>query len=104
VVSYFKTFSRFMDAPMIGTLVRTSAFLLHNKDSKELPGKTDVLSAFRQAGRELALQGRISSKTSKKAMQRVIEIPAIARLLMNIRPLRARLIAQGLKTGAIHFK
>jgi multimeric flavodoxin WrbA len=104
VVSYFKTFSRFMDAPMVGRLVRTSAFLLHNKGEHELPRKGDVLKAFRQAGRELVAKGRISRRTEKRATQRVIEMPALVRLLMKVRPLRSRLLEKGLKRGAIRFK
>jgi multimeric flavodoxin WrbA len=104
VVSYFRTFSRFMDAPMVGRLVRTSAFLLHSKGADELLRKGEVLRAFIQAGRELAAKGRITRKTEKRATKSVIEMPALIRLLMKVKPLRSRLVDEGLKKGAIHFK
>jgi multimeric flavodoxin WrbA len=103
-VSYFRTFSRFMDAPMVGQLVRTSAFLLHTKDEKDLPKKREILEAFRQAGKELATSGAIAGRTKRQATKNVIEMPSIIRLLMKVRPLRSRLVEEGLKKGAIHFR
>jgi multimeric flavodoxin WrbA len=104
VVSYFKVFSQFTDAPMVGRLVRTSAFLLHNKDEQELPKKANVLAAYRQAGRELALTGAITGKTTKQATQKVIDIPFMVGLIMKVKPLRRKLVEVGLRKGLIHFR
>jgi multimeric flavodoxin WrbA len=103
VVSYFRTYSRFMDAPQIGTLVRTAAMLLHNKTAQELPAKTAVLGGFRQAGRDLVLYGRIGRKARKQATRPVIPIPAIAGLLMKIKLLRPVILKHAAKAGAIQF-
>ncbi len=104
VVSYFKTFSKFMDAPMVGTLVRKSSSLLQHKDEKTFTKKAIVLDAFREAGKELATVGKISSKTQKLATRNVIEMPLIIHLLMKIQPFRAKLVQEGLKRNVINMK
>jgi multimeric flavodoxin WrbA len=104
VVSYFKTFSRFMDAPMVGVLTAKSSLLLKKEGDKAPPKKALVISAFREAGRELAESGRIARKTMKHASQHVIDLPYSVRLLMMIRPMRARMVKEGLRRDLIHFK
>lgn len=96
VISYFETFSKFMDAPMVGLLVRKSSFLFKKMDEKTSPKKATVLKAFWEAGRELATMKKISTKTQKMAALDILEIPFITRMLMKIRPLKSRLIEKGL--------
>jgi multimeric flavodoxin WrbA len=104
VVAYFKTFSRFMDAPMVGVMTARSSMLLAKENREAPPKKALVFDAFRQAGRELAGMRRITRKTMKSASQHVIDLPFPVRLLMKIRPLRARMVKEGLKRDLIHFK
>jgi multimeric flavodoxin WrbA len=79
VVSYFKTFAKFLDAPIVGVLVRKSigameeAKIVGVKPLK--PVITDVANAFIQAGRELATQGKITAGTQRKANQHILGIP-----------------------------
>lgn len=103
-VTYFKTFARFMDAPMAGTLVRTASFLLQKKDEADFPKKMMVLNAFQAAGRDLALMGKVSNRNQKRATQNVIQIPTLIGLLMKIKPLRGKLLAEGIKKNAVSFK
>ena len=71
-LSYFTTFAKYTDAPVVGTLVRKMAMMLEQKDS---PLVQEVLSAYVQAGRELVSQGRISDGTQRKANQPLLKIP-----------------------------
>ena len=89
VISYFKTFSTFMDAPMVGTLVRKSGKLVGHGKSPEkeklFPKIYDVYEAYEQAGRELATSGRIEAQTEKRANQHIINLPPMGNLLMKFR-------------------
>lgn len=96
VASYFKTFSKFMDAPMVGVLVRKSSFLLRNMDEKTIPKKAIILNAFREAGRDLATKGTISKKSKKYAELNILQFPVLIKLLMKIRPLKSTLVKSGL--------
>ena len=79
VVSYFKTFSKFLDAPIVGALIRKSIGMMKIDSSQGTDGQnpliTEVRDAYTQAGRELALQGRITAKTQKKANRQLLNIP-----------------------------
>ncbi|MCX8128842.1 MAG: flavodoxin family protein [Clostridia bacterium] len=101
VVSYFRTFSRFMDAPMVGTLVRQSSFILQSKSDRELAEKKSVFDAFFDAGKEIAIKGKVSKRTQKRANQNVVKMPPLVRLLMKFKPLRAKIIEEGLKRNAV---
>jgi hypothetical protein len=89
-VSYFSTFARFVDAPIVGTLVRKMSMLLEQKDS---PLVQEVLAAYVQAGRELVLQGRISSATERRANQPLLKIPFLD-FLMHFQLFKRRAIEQ----------
>jgi multimeric flavodoxin WrbA len=89
-LSYFSTFSRYVDAPIVGTLVRKMSILLEQKDS---PLVQEVMKAYMQAGKELALQGRISPQTERKANQPLLKIPFLD-FLLNFRAFKRRAIEQ----------
>lgn len=90
-ISYFKTFSRFMDAPMVGQLVRPTAQSLyayfHSEITVNNPLADGVIAAYLKAGEELALLGRITRRTQSTANQSILPIPPLFRLLMKL-PLR----------------
>ncbi|MCX7779939.1 MAG: flavodoxin family protein [Negativicutes bacterium] len=97
VVSYFQTYARFLDAPIVGTLTRT----LIGEFEKCKAGKADensplseVARAYIQAGRELASLGRITKATEKKANQNIIGIPCFD-LLMKFRWFKNMAIKRG---------
>lgn len=79
VVSYFKSFSRFMDAPQVGTIIRRSGKLTgHGKDlekEKQYPKILESYKALSLAGQELATKGSISKKNQRIASQDIIPIP-----------------------------
>lgn len=79
VISYFKTFSRFMDAPQVGTIVRrlgkTTGHGKNPEAEKKYPKIIDSYMAIEQAGKELAVFGKITKGTQKKASQDIIPIP-----------------------------
>jgi multimeric flavodoxin WrbA len=79
ILEYFKTFSRFMDAPQVGILVRNGAGLAGRgsgagalADSRRL---AQVYAAYEQAGRELAVEGRILRSTQRIANQEILPVP-----------------------------
>lgn len=78
-VAYFRTFSRFMDAPLAGELVRNGGALAgHGKDAlaaERFPRIQEVYAAYREAGRELARYGRICKSTQRRANQEIVPIP-----------------------------
>jgi hypothetical protein len=81
VVSYFKTYAKFLDAPVVGTLVRKMSGTLQETDN---PLVNSVLAAYVQAGRELATMGRITAVTEKKANKAFLDIPFFD-FLMNFK-------------------
>lgn len=107
-VEYFRTFSRFMDAPLAGTLVRhTAQGLMQAREpsgANRFPRAADVFAAYRQAGRELALHGKVARSTEKRASRSILEIPLPVRLLMklNVRFIKQQAAkkAQGLVPAA----
>jgi hypothetical protein len=79
VISYFRTFARFMDAPHVGELVRNGGKLAgygHDPERrKRFPRLDRAYAAFIQAGRELAREGRIHPRTRRIASQEIIPVP-----------------------------
>lgn len=92
---YFRTYARFMDAPRVGELVRTGGRLFgHGHDPQAVdrfPKIAQVYAAYRQAGRELAEQGRISSATQRRANQEIIPVPFFS-LLKRLRPFKQMMV------------
>lgn len=89
---YFRTFSRFMDAPHVGELIRKSSHLVLetiNKPTTQAdPVITQILQSYATAGEELAISGRISQKTQARANQDIIHIPRWSMILKHIPSLR----------------
>jgi multimeric flavodoxin WrbA len=81
VVAYFKTYAKFLDAPIVGTLVRRMSGTLEETDSARV---ASVLEAYVQSGRELATQGKIAAGTERKANQALLGIPFLD-FLMNFK-------------------
>ena len=104
VVSYFKTFSRFMDAPQAGTIIRRSGQILgHGKSpekEKQFPKIFESYQAIENAGKELAKFGKISRKTQKKASQDIIPVPFFS-ILKKFKWFKKKSI-QKLKDRPIH--
>jgi len=87
VISYFRTFSRFLDAPVAGIIRRKSGGLVgHGKDierENRYPVIQDVYSAIETAGYEVATRRRISVKTSRKASAGIIAMPWFIEFLLH---------------------
>jgi multimeric flavodoxin WrbA len=79
VLAYFATFSKFMDAPQVGALVRNGGLLAgYGHDpaaAARLPKLGAVYAAYAQAGRELATRGRITPSTQRQANQEIVPVP-----------------------------
>lgn len=78
IISYFKTYSRFMDAPIIGTLVRKSGELSgygNQSFYNKYPILKEIYKAYEIAGEELACNRKISKKTQGLASRPLIYIP-----------------------------
>ncbi len=91
VLSYFRAFARFMDAPHMGELVRNGGKLvgygLDPEKRKKFPRLEKVYAAYIQAGRELALEGRINQRTQRIANQEIIPVPFF-KILKNLPPFK----------------
>ena len=79
VTTYFKTFSKFIDAPQVGTIIRRSGKVTgHGKNpdkEKQYPKILESYEAIELAGKELVAKGRISRKTQKTASQDIMNVP-----------------------------
>ncbi len=91
VLSYFRTFSRFLDAPQVGALVRNGGRLSgygHDPErEKRVPRIFDVYAAYEQAGRELATKGRIRRSTEQRANQEIVPMPMFG-ILKRLKPFK----------------
>ncbi len=96
---YFRLFARFMDAPQLGELIRNGGRLFgygHNPQAVErFPKIGAVYAAYRQAGRELAQNGRVSPTTQRRANQEIIPVPLFG-LLKRLKPFK-QIMAQKAK-------
>ncbi len=95
VISYFKTYSKYMDTPLAGMLVRNAGRLAgHGADperEKFLPKLSQVYEAYEQAGHELAEKGCISKATQKKANQEIMPF-RMFHILKRLRPLKSKFV------------
>ncbi len=104
VLSYFRTFSRFMDSPQVGVLLRNGGRLSgHGRDpdrQKRFPKILEVYAAYEQAGRELAREGRIRGGTQRRANQEIIPVPFFGFLKrLPFKTLKRRFIVEARKMG-----
>jgi len=102
VLSYFRTFSRFMDAPRVGVLVRNGGRLSgYGSDlgrQKKFPKILQVYAAYEQAGWELAKEMRIRNGTQRRANQEIIPVPFFGLLKrLPFKPLKRRFIEEARK-------
>jgi hypothetical protein len=76
---YFRTYARFMDAPLVGELIRNSGKIFEKAGNpigmERFPKIRKVYAAFEQAGYELSQLGRISTATQRQASQEIIPVP-----------------------------
>lgn len=97
VISYFETYSKFMDATCRGQLVRNAGILTgHGKSpdrEKAFPRIFRVYDAYVQAGRELATDGRISGSTLHQSNQEVVPVPFF-KYLKHIKFLKPYMISR----------
>ena len=104
VLSYFRTFSKFMDAPQVWTLVRNGGRLSGHGGDPDRQGRfpkiLEVYAAYEQAGRELWREGRIRRGTQCRANQEIIPVPFFGLLKrLPFRPLKERFIVEARKMG-----
>lgn len=86
IISYFKTYSKFADAELVGTLIRKSAGMLGISGSPtgNHAIADSIFQAYVQAGRELATQKKISKPTEKKANQSIIKLPFFVKPMLKL--------------------
>jgi multimeric flavodoxin WrbA len=99
VIEYFKTFSRFMDAQMVGALVRNGGKLVgYGQDSeaaRRFPKIEQVYAAYRKAGGELATLRRITPATLRQANQEIIPAPLFGLLKrLPFRPVKRTMVTK----------
>lgn len=95
ILSYYKTYSRFMNAPYVGKLIRRSGGVAeHGKASgvEAFPILNKIYDSFVESGKELVLKGRISNYTQKMANKQLIKLPPMIHLLMRIPKFREKAV------------
>ena len=94
-LAYFRTFSRFSDAPQVGTLKRNGGRLSgYDQDpeyEKQIPKISKVYAAYERAGRELVTEGRIRRSTARQANQEIAPVPLFS-ILKHLRPFKKVMI------------
>lgn len=87
VVSYFKSYSGFLDAPIAGIIRRKSGALVgHGRDTENenrYPKIKSVYEAIEMSGFELIQNGKISAKTQKAASQSIVNMPGVVAFLLR---------------------
>jgi multimeric flavodoxin WrbA len=96
VLSYFRTYARFMDAPHVGTLVRNAAGYLGTNGK---PATNDhvraVCAAYGQAGRELVTLEHIRATTQRRANAEIVPVLLFGLLRrLPVRPLKQIMAAE----------
>ncbi len=95
VVSYFRTYAKFMEARQAGVLVRNSSTLFdyqnHPEFGRDFPRIFKVCAAYEQAGRDLATRGFIRPSTQRAANQEILPVPFF-RVLKNFLPIKKKVI------------
>jgi len=88
IVSFFKTYARFMDAKYVGSLVRKSGMLVgRGNDTSQIskyPVLNDIYEAFIDAGKDLAIKGKISRSIQRRANRGLISIPPFIKQFSRI--------------------
>ena len=95
IVEYFKTYSRFLESPLVGTLVRRSVKLMENSDPGN-PKINGIYSALVDSGKELALYKKIKLSTGKRVAQSILPIPPVLSLFRNFRFFKKAMIARAM--------
>lgn len=78
---YFNTFSKFMDAPRVGNIIRNGSIMFKNLNIISQRIIENILKNLEIAGIELVKTGHISRKTGSKINVSILPIPS---LLFNI--------------------
>lgn len=99
LLTYFETFSKFLEAPMVGKLVRNGGALSgYGNDpeaERKMPAIPKVYQAYHQAGLELAGIGKISRRTQNQANQEIIPVPFFSLLKkVKLRSVKEKFVEQ----------
>lgn len=80
---YFETFSKFMDAPNVGCLIRNGCFIFKNESINERQKNmiNDILLNLKKAGKCLVENGYIPKKIESSISRNVLPVPS---LIFNI--------------------
>lgn len=94
ILRWFKSWSRFTDAPHAGTIIRRwGAFSGHgNNREKEMrfPAIKKCYKAIEKAGEELVLTGKISTRTQRAACRDITPFP-LFKFLIRFKPIKKKL-------------
>jgi len=77
---YFRQYARFMDAPLVGELIRNAGGIIAQRELERFPKIAEVFTAYEDCGRELVSLGRIRARTQRKASQEIIPLPFFGQL------------------------
>lgn len=85
ILTYFKTYSKFSDSELVGTLVRTSAKrLITLSNEKNNTIAKEIFQSYVQAGRELATHKKICKSTEREANQPIVRLPFFVKPMLKL--------------------
>lgn len=86
ILAYFKTYAKFTDSDLVGTLIRKSAGMLGVFTSETGSSATvdSIFQAYVKAGRELAAQKKICKSTQKKVNRPIIRLPFFIKPMLKL--------------------
>jgi hypothetical protein len=84
-----------MDTKIVGALIRrTGALMVHGKDrekEKMFQNIPNIYEAYVQAGRDLAVLGKILSSTQRRANKEIVHVPYFLKYLVKLDFIRQRI-------------
>lgn len=99
IVEYFNIYSRFMDAPFYGRLVRGECSVISITDIKTSKIKQELYDDFYKVGLEIGKRKKLKKGLEKKITKSVIPFSKIVLLLLKVKFLRKFILDMLLKAS-----
>lgn len=99
IVEYFKIYSRFMDAPLYGKLVRGECSVISITDINTSKIKQELYDNFYKVGLEIGKRKKLKRSLEKKITKSVIPFSKVVLLLLKVKFLRMFILDMLLKAS-----
>lgn len=99
VVEYFKIYSRFMDAPFYGKILRSECSVIEKTDIKTSKVKQQLYDDLYKAGLEVGKKRKLNSNLEKRITRSIIPFSKVVLLLIKVKFLRSIILDMLLKAS-----